>query len=128
MNDEFNNRREFIKKSNDLNKQADVKTFIEGNKKKVALDQRLDELSINNGVLVSGNIVRHNILNASSSNATTVNNYVDTSYYEDESKDKENETDDERKRNRLLVDVNVGKEIATNIKNNLDKNINNINK
>ena len=128
MNDEFNNRREFIKKSNDLNKQADVKTFIEGNKKKVALDQRLDELSINNGVLVSGNIVRHNILNASSSNATTVNNYVDTSYYEDESKDKENETDDQRKRNRLLVDVNVGKEIASNIKNNSKININNINK
>lgn len=128
MNDEFNNRREFIKKSNDLNKQADVKTFIEGNKKKVALDQRLDELSINSGVLVSGNIVRHNILNASSSNATTVNNYVDTSYYEDESKDKENETDDERKRNRLLVDVNVGKEIASNLKNNSRININNINK
>lgn len=122
MNEEFNNRREFIKKNNELNKQANVQTFIEGNKKKVALDQRLEELSINSGVLVSGNVVRNNVLNSSASHATTVNNVVSTEVFDDENKKK---TDEIKK--RLHIDINVGKEIAEKIKNNSDsKNNTNI--
>lgn len=122
MNEEFNNRREFIKKNNELNKKANVQTFIEGNKKKVALDQRLEELSINSGVLVSGNVVRNNVLNSSASHATTVNNVVSTEVFDDENKEK---TDEIKK--RLHIDINVGKEIAEKIKNNSDsKNNTNI--
>ena len=122
MNEEFNNRREFIKKNNELNKQANAQTFIEGNKKKVALDQRLEELSINSGVLVSGNVVRNNVLNSSASHATTVNNVVSTEVFDDENKKK---TDEIKK--RLHIDINVGKEIAEKIKNNSDsKNNTNI--
>lgn len=122
MNEEFNNRREFIKKNNELNKKANVQTFIEGNKKKVALDQRLEELSINSGVLVSGNVVRNNVLNSSASHVTTVNNVVSTEVFDDENKEK---TDEIKK--RLHIDINVGKEIAEKIKNNSDsKNNTNI--
>ena len=122
MNEEFNNRREFIKKNNELNKKVNVQNFIEGNKKKVALDQRLEELSINSGVLVSGNVVRNNVLNSSASHATTVNNVVSTEVFDDENKEK---TDEIKK--RLHIDINVGKEIAEKIKNNSDsKNNTNI--
>ena len=81
MNEEFYNRQQFIRNSNDLNKGVNVNTFIEGNRRKVALDQRLEELSINNNVLLSGNIVRQNVLRASSSKATTLNNVIDTENY-----------------------------------------------
>lgn len=122
MNEEFNNRREFIKKNNELNKKVNVQNFVEGNKKKVALDQRLEELSINSGVLVSGNVVRNNVLNSSASHATTVNNVVSTEVFDDENKEK---TDEIKK--RLHIDINVGKEIAEKIKNNSDsKNNTNI--
>ena len=122
MNEEFNNRREFIKKNNELNKKVNEQNFVEGNKKKVALDQRLEELSINSGVLVSGNVVRNNVLNSSASHATTVNNVVSTEVFDDENKEK---TDEIKK--RLHIDINVGKEIAEKIKNNSDsKNNTNI--
>lgn len=77
MNEEFRNRQQYIRASNEMNRGVDSKQFINGNKQKVELDRKLEELSINSGVSFSGNIVRQNILNSSASSATTLNNTID---------------------------------------------------
>ena len=106
-NNSFKNRQEFIINSNILNKKADTDVFVEGNKKKDELDKRLEEESIKSNVLLSGNIVRQNILNSSASKMTTVNNVVDTAVYLDE---KNNELYD-----KYQFNLNKGKDIVNNI-------------
>lgn len=69
LNSEFFNRNQYIQASNELNKKTDTKLYVNGNRQKVELDKKLEELSIQNGVLVSGNLVRQNILNSSASKA-----------------------------------------------------------
>lgn len=78
LNSEFFNRNQYIQASNELNKKTDTKLYVNGNRQKVELDKKLEELSIQNGVLVSGNLVRQNILNSSASKATSIPNVVDT--------------------------------------------------
>ncbi len=106
-NNSFKNRQDFIINSNFLNKKADTDVFVEGNRKKVELDKRLEEESIKSNVLLSGNIVRQNILNSSASKMTTVNNVVDTEVYLDE---KNNELYD-----KYQFNLNKGKNIVNNI-------------
>lgn len=106
-NNSFKNRQDFIINSNFLNKKADTDVFVEGNRKKIELDKRLEEESIKSNVLLSGNIVRQNILNSSASKMTTVNNVVDTEVYLDE---KNNELYD-----KYQFNLNKGKNIVNNI-------------
>lgn len=116
-NNSFKKRQEFIINSNILNKKADTDVFVEGNKKKVELDKRLEEESIKSNVLISGNIVRQNILNSSASRMTTVNNVVDTEVYSEE---KNNELYD-----KYQFNLNKGKDIIDNISKDNKKNGNN---
>ena len=105
-------RNEYIKNSNELNKGVNLNTYLEGNKQKVELDKRLDELSIKTGTIISGNLVRQNVINSSSSRITTISNSIDN----------ENYIDPEEKRKQVHSDVidfsvNRGKEIIENMKN-----------
>ena len=87
LNEEFKTRQQFIRSSNELNKGADVNSFIEGNKQRVEQSRKLEELSINSGMNFSGNVIRQNVLNASASTQTTLNNVVDTEIYREEPKE-----------------------------------------
>ena len=105
-------RNEYIKNSNELNKGVNLNTYLEGNKQKVELDKRLDELSIKTGTIISGNLVRQNVINSSSSRITTISNSIDN----------ENYIDPEEKRKQVHSDVidfsvNRGKEIIEDMKN-----------
>ncbi len=78
LNNEFFNRSQYIRVNNELNKKVDTQVYIKGNRQKVELDKKLDELSIQNGVLVSGNLIRQNILNSSASKPSSIPHVVDT--------------------------------------------------
>lgn len=78
LNNEFLNRNQYIRTNNELNKKVDSKIYIKGNQKKVELDKKLAELSIQNGVLVSGHLVRQNILNSSASKMNSIPYVVDS--------------------------------------------------
>lgn len=107
MNNEFFNRQQYIRRSNELKKGPDMDSLIQGNKKRVEKNQRLDELSLNSNSIVSGNIVRRNIVNSSSSCITTVNNIVDNDVYE---------SNDKVTNNKVNLNPNMGK---NNFMNNL---------
>lgn len=115
LNSEFFNRNQYIRASNELNKKTDTQLYVNGNRQKVELDKKLDELSIQNGVLISGNLVRQNILNSSASKATSVPHVVDTQVIVDE---KERKKDDD---NPIYVSPSYEKYISSNI--NQGKNI-----
>lgn len=108
----FKTRQDFIVNSNDLNKKTNIDLFAEGNKRKVELDRKLEDDSIRGNMLLSGNIVRQNILNSSASKMTTINNIVDADSYTEEN----NELYD-----KFYYNLNKGKEIANNIKKNVNK-------
>ena len=116
-NNSFKNKQDFIVNSNNLNKKVDTNIFVEGNKKKIALDKKLEEESIKNNILLSGSIVRQKILNASSSKMTSVNSVVDTEVYLD---DNNNELYD-----KYQFNLNKGKNIINNISKDNKKNGNN---
>lgn len=78
LNNEIFNRNQYIRVNNELNKKTDTQLYVKGNHQKVELDKKLDELSIQNGVLVSGNLVRQNILNSSASKGSSIPHVVDT--------------------------------------------------
>lgn len=109
-------RKEYIKNSNELNKISNLNAFVKGNKQKVELDQKLEELSIRTGTIVSGNVVRKNIIDSSASKRTTINNLVDLKVYED--------SEEEKKKNKEIVDfeINKGKKIIEDMKKN-DKDL-----
>lgn len=111
-NNSFKTRQDFIVNSNDLNKKTNIDLFAEGNKRKVELDRKLEDDSIRGNMLLSGNIVRQNILNSSASKMTTINNIVDADSYTEEN----NELYD-----KFYYNLNKGKEIANNIKKNVNK-------
>lgn len=108
-NNNFKNRQEFILNSNELIKPVDLDVYTKGNKQKVELDKKLEEESIKNNVLLSGNIVRQNILNSSASKMTTVNNIVDNEVYLDE--------EDKSMYDRYQFNLNKGKDIMDNLNN-----------
>ena len=108
----FKTRQDFIVNSNDLNKKTNIDLFAEGNKRKVELDRKLEDDSIRGNMLLSGNIVRQNILNSSASKMTTINNIVDADSYTEEN----NELYD-----KFYYNLNKGKDIANNIKKNVNK-------
>ncbi len=125
LNSEFFNRNQYIQASNELNKKTDTKLYVNGNLQKVELDKKLEELSIQNGVLVSGNLVRQNILNSSASKATSIPNVVDTEVIVAEKE--QNKNDDSpiyvspSYEKYINSTVNQGKNIANAIKNNDSK-------
>lgn len=113
--DELVSRQQYIKNQNDFKKKANVKDYVIANRKKVDLDKRLEELSITNNTLVSGAIVRQNILNSTPSVATTPSTVVDAEIY------LENETNEKNKQNNydnLSYNVNRGKEVIQNMRTN----------
>ena len=115
MNEEFRNRQQYIRASNEMNRGVDSKQFINGNKQKVELDRKLEELSINSGVSFSGNIVRQNILNSSASSATTLNNTIDY--------DESLEYDENTKSNLSLKNgINRGRETLQSMRMNNQNN------
>lgn len=87
LNEEMKARQQFIRSSNELNKGPNVNSFIEGNKQRIEHSRKLEELSINSGMNFSGNVIRQNVLNSSSSTQTTLNNVVDTEIYREEPKE-----------------------------------------
>ena len=110
MNEEFRNRQQYIRVSNEMNRGVDSKQFIKGNRQKVELDRKLDELSINSGQSFSGNMIRQNILNSSASHATTLNNTI--------SYDDSVEYDENTKSNLSLKNgINRGRETLNSMKN-----------
>ena len=121
LNSEFFNRNQYIQASNELNKKTDTKLYVNGNLKKVELDKKLEELSIQNGVLVSGNLVRQNILNSSASKATSIPNVVDTEVIVAEKEQNKNDDSPIYVSPSYESTVNQGKNIANAIKNNDSK-------
>ena len=111
-NNSFKTRQDFIVNSNDLNKKTNIDLFAEGNKRKVELDRKLEDDSIRGNMLLSGNIVRQNILNSSASKMTTINNIVDADSYTEEN----NELYD-----KFYYNLNKGKETANNKQKNFNK-------
>lgn len=111
-NNSFKTRQDFVVNSNSLNQKSNVDLFVEGNKRKVELDRKLEDDSIRGNMLLSGNIVRQNILKASASKMTTINNIVDADSYTEEN----NELYD-----KFYYNLNKGKEIANKIKKNVNK-------
>ncbi len=80
----FQQRQQYIRTNNELRNGPDTSVYVEGNKQKVELDRKLEEISINTDSAISGRVVRQNILNASASGeaaATPV--VVDTSVGEE---------------------------------------------
>ena len=120
MNEEFRNRQQYIRVSNEMNRGVDSKNFINGNKQKVELDRKLEEISINSGQSFSGNLVRQNILNLSASHATTLNNTI--------SYDENIKYDDNTKADISLKNgINRGRETLNNMKNSVNNSIQNNN-
>ena len=115
MNEEFKTRQQYIRANNEMNRGVDSKQFIKGNNRKVELDRKLDELTINSGISFSGNLVRQNILDSSESRATTFNSMQ--VYEEDEDKQKK----------ELPNMFNRGKDIIGTMKQD-NSNNNNLNK
>ena len=115
-------KQEYIKNSNELNKGVELKTYLEGNKKKVELEQKLDELSIKTGTIVSGNVVRQNIISSSASKITTINNFVDNQNYVDPDKERKKLYEE-----KIINSFNRGKEIMNEMKKNINNNSNNTN-
>lgn len=106
-NNAFKNRQEFILNNNNLNKKTDIDIYVKGNQKKIALDKKLEEESIRSNILLSGNIVRQNILKSSASKMTTLNNIVDSENYIDES--------NKELYDKYQFNLNKGKNIINNI-------------
>ena len=120
MNEEFRNRQQYIRASNEMNRGVDSKTFINGNKQKVELDRKLEELSINSGQSFSGNLVRQNILNSSASHATTLNNTI--------SYDEDMKYDDNTKADLSLKNgINRGRETLNTMRNPMQNTVQNKN-
>ena len=76
MFEDFRNRQQYIRANNEMNREVDSNKFIQGNKQKMELDRKLEEISINSGHSFSGNIVRQNVLNSSASRASTLNTSI----------------------------------------------------
>jgi hypothetical protein len=120
MNEEFRNRQQYIRASNEMNRGVDSKTFINGNKQKVELDRKLEEISINSGQSFSGNLVRQNILNSSASHATTLNNTI--------SYDEDMKYDDNTKADLSLKNgINRGRETLNTMRNPMQNTVQNKN-
>lgn len=115
LDENLKRRQEYIINSNELNKPVKTNIYVEGNRQKVELDKKLEEESIKNNVLVSGTIVRQNILNSSASRMTTVNNVVDTEIY----------LDDDNYNKELYDKYHFNLNKSKDILNNMDSNKNN---
>ncbi len=132
-NNHFEDRQQYIRVGNDLRKGADVRSFIKGNEKKEELDKRLEEISLQSGTIVSGRIVRQNIMDASAStnNASANPNVVDTLVGEqareqsrEEQEKEENPVYSSPSYEKFIGHaLNKGKMIIEDIKNNDPKNI-----
>lgn len=115
LNNELVNRNQYIRAHNELNKKVDTQIYIKGNRRKVELDKKLDELSIQNGVIVSSHLARQNLLNASASKISSIPHVVDTEIMVDSKS--QNQEDD----NSVYVSPSYEKYINSNI--NKGKNI-----
>lgn len=115
LNNELFNRNQYIRAHNELNKKVDTQIYIKGNRQKVELDKKLDELSIQNGVIVSSHLARQNLLNASASKISSIPHVVDTEILVDSKS--QNQEDD----NSVYVSPSYEKYINSNI--NKGKNI-----
>lgn len=113
--DELIRRQQYIKNQNDLNKAVKVEDYVNANKKKVDLDKKLEELSYSNSNLVSGSVIRQNVLKSSASTQTTLSNTVDTEVY------LEGSTSSNIRQDNLAFNMNKGRETLKNM-NNLNNN------
>jgi len=118
MNEEFKSRQQYIRANNEMNRGVDSRIFINGNKRKVEMDRKLEEISINSGQAFSGNLVRQNILNSSASHATTLNNTI--SYDEDMKYD-----DNTKAELSLKNGINRGRETLNTMRNPVQNKNNN---
>ena len=84
MNEDLKIRQQYIRSNNELNRGPDTKSLAQASRNKVELDRKLEELSIQSGVSLSGNLVRQNVLNSSVSHATTLNNTANYEASEEE--------------------------------------------
>ncbi len=110
MNSNFFERQQYIKRNNELKKGPNLDSLVQGNRKRVEMNRKLDELSLNSNYIVSGNVVRNNIISSSSSSITTLNNTVDNEVYIDNNNSNSAETI------RRNINPNIGK---NNFMNNL---------
>lgn len=88
---------QYVTTSNELNKEVNRDIFVKGNIKKDELDKRLEELSYQGGIQVSGSLARAKILEKSTSKQDTYNpKMVDTvvTEYVRETKVREKEKED----------------------------------
>lgn len=81
------NRQEYIVNGNLHSNPVNKDIYIEGNKRKVDLDRRLDELSTQSNLIVSGNSISRNVLNSSASAKTNISFVIDSAIYSDDDED-----------------------------------------
>lgn len=81
------NRQEYIVNNGVYGNKNTKEVYIEGNKQKVELDRRLDEISIQSNLIVSGNSINRNVLDSSASSRTNINYLVDSDIYSDDDKE-----------------------------------------
>lgn len=117
FDDNFKQRQQYIRVGNELNKKVDTDIYIKGNQQKIDLDKKLEELSIQNNILLSGKLIRKAVLEDSNSEATSgLPEVVDTLVGEQARKEKEKEEEvfytSPNYEQYMAHTVNKGKEIA----------------
>lgn len=130
LGSDMSKRGQYVTTSNELNKEVNRDVFVKGNIKKDELDKRLEELSYQGGIQISGNLARMKILENSTSQRDASNpKMVDTvvTEYVRDTKVREKKKED----NPVYVSsayekysgytVNRGKEIMDRFKSNSSK-------
>ena len=125
--DNYTTRAQYVRTGNELNKSVDTSQFVEANRRKINFDKKLEELSIRNEIVLSGNVARQNLINevgtvdkelhSSFVNDTEINDEDNTSTGEVRKKEK---SEKEKLDENILAVQNKGKAIAESMKQDQD--------
>lgn len=110
----FNNRNQYIRVGNELNKGVNKDIYIKGNQQKIELDKRLEEISISSNVNVSGTLAKQAVLasSATSTNVTTPN--LVSGLVEMESEERERRAK-EMEENPIICSTNYEQHLGINM-------------
>ena len=128
--DNYTTRAQYVRTGNELNKSVDTSQFVEANRRKINFDKKLEELSIRNEIVLSGNVARQNLINevgtvdkelhSSFVNDTEINDEDNTSTGEVRKKEK---SEKEKLDENILAVQNKGKAIAESMKQDQDNGL-----
>lgn len=117
LNENFENRKQYIQRNNELNKQFDKNVYQKGANRKIELEQKLEAMSINNDILFSGQLARKNVLGDAAKTSNNIS-YVSDIGIQDSNEFSCKNKKEQTSSNSTIVnsDINRGKEIADKLK------------